>query len=171
VALKVIDKGFDNYKDAFKGLDSKKVAVGLFAKVGDEVLTKGIVNEFGARAGKNGNTVIPERSFIRSTYNKNVKKVTRRFTQIAKSISNGSYNVDRKLKLIGLEQEAETKKTLTDLKTPPNAPSTIKAKGSSNPLIDTGELRSKISSTVVPKKVKGYNEFKSSQVSFKAFDK
>lgn len=146
MALKVIDKGFDNYKDAFKGLDSKKVAVGLFAKVGDEVLTKGIVNEFGARAGKNGNTVIPERSFIRSTYNKNVKKVTRRFTQIAKSISNGSYNVDRKLKLIGLEQEAAVKQTIVDLRSPPNAPSTIKAKGSSNPLIDTGEMRNKISS-------------------------
>ena len=81
------------------------------------------------------------------------------------------FRSDRKLKLIGLEQEAETKKTLTDLRTPPNAPSTIKAKGSSNPLIDTGELRSKISSTVVPKKVKGYNEFKSSQVNFEVFDK
>lgn len=171
MALKVIDKGFNNYKDAFKGLDSKKVAVGLFSNAGDDVLIKGIANEFGARAGKNGSVVIPERSYIRSTYNKNYKKVSRRFTQIAKSISNGSYNVDRKLKLIGLEQEKKTKKTLTDLKHPPNAPSTIKAKGSSNPLIDTGELRSKISSRVVPKKVKGYNEFKSGQVSFKVFDK
>jgi len=146
VALKVIDKGFDNYKDAFKGLDSKKVAVGLFAKVGDEVLTKGIVNEFGARAGKNGNVVIPERSFIRSTYNKNIKKVARRFTQIAKSISDGNYNVNKKLKLIGLEQEAAIKQTIVDLRSPPNAPSTIKSKGSSNPLIDTGEMRNKISS-------------------------
>lgn len=146
MALKVIDKGFDNYKDAFKGLDSKKVAVGLFAKVGDEVLTKGIVNEFGARAGKNGNVVIPERSFIRSTYNKNIKKVARRFTQIAKSISDGNYNVNKKLKLIGLEQEAAIKQTIVDLRSPPNAPSTIKSKGSSNPLIDTGEMRNKISS-------------------------
>jgi len=142
----VIDKGFDNHKDAFETLNLGKVAVGLFAKVGDGLLTIAIANEFGVRTGKNGNTVIPERSFIRSTYNKNIKKVARRFTQIAKSISNGNYNVNKKLKLIGLEQEAAIKQTIVDLRSPPNAPSTIKAKGSSNPLIDTGEMRNKISS-------------------------
>ena len=144
VGVKIVDKGFHNYKKTFQKLNSKKIAVGLFAKVGDEVLTKAIANEFGARTGKNGNTIIPERSFIRSTYNKNVKKVARRFRQIVESISDS--NVDGKLKLIGLEQEAAIKQTITDLRSPPNAPSTIKAKGSSNPLIDTGEMRSKISS-------------------------
>lgn len=143
MALKVIDRGLHKYNDAFKKLNSKKVAVGLFAKVGDEVLVKGITNEFGARTSKN--VVIPERSFVRSTYNKNVKKVAKRFTQIAESISNGSYDVIRKLKLIGLEQEAAIKQTIVDLKYPPNAPSTIRAKGSSNPLIDTGEMRIKVS--------------------------
>lgn len=146
VVIKVINKGYNNYKDAFKELNSKKVAVGLFAKVGDDVLTRGIVNEFGARAGKNGNVVIPERSFIRSTYNKNVKKVARRFAEIGKSISNGNYNVDKKLKLIGSEQEAAVKKTISDLKYPPNAPYTIRKKGFDNPLIETGEMRNKISS-------------------------
>jgi hypothetical protein len=171
MGIKLVDKGYKIYTDAFKELDSKKVAVGLFSNVGDDVLIKGIANEFGARAGKNGSVVIPERSYIRSTYNKNYKRVARRFAQIVRSIKRGSNDINTKLKLIGLEQEKKTKKTLTDLKHPPNAPSTIKNKGSSNPLIDTGELRSKISSRVVPKKVKGYNEFKSSQVSFKVFDK
>lgn len=139
------DRGFDKYRNAFKQLGSKKVVVGFFAKVGDEVLTKATVNEFGAR---NGNIVIPERSFVRSTYNKNYKKVARRFSRVARSISNGKYDVERMLKLIGLEQEAAMKKTLTDLRYPPNAESTIKKKRSTNPLIDTGEMRSKISSEV-----------------------
>jgi hypothetical protein len=152
--VKTKDTGFNNYKDAFKELDSKKVAVGLFADVGDEVLTKGVVNEFGTtQAGKNHNITIPERSFIRSTYNKNYKKVGRRFGQIAKSISNGNYKVKSKLKLIGLEQEAAIKKAMVDLRTPANAESTIRKKGSSNPLIDTGETRSKISS-----ELRGANE-------------
>ena len=34
------------------------------------------------------------------------------------------------------------------MKTPENAPSTIAKKGSSNPLIDTGEMRSKVSHEV-----------------------
>tara|TARA_R110000787_G_scaffold129434_2_gene241262 strand:- start:1146 stop:1613 length:468 start_codon:yes stop_codon:yes gene_type:complete len=153
-AVKIKDTGFTSYRAAFKELDSKKVAVGLFAKVGDEVLTKGVVNEFGTtKAGKNHDIVIPERSFIRSTYNKNYKKVSRRFGQIAKSIGDGNFRVTDKLRLIGVEQEAAIKKTMVDLKIPPNAASTIAKKGSSNPLIDTGETREKISS-----ELRGANE-------------
>ena len=147
--VKVIDHGFDKYKKAIEELNSKQIRVGMFARVGDKVLTKAIVNEFGTtKAGKNNNIVIPERSFIRSTYNKQYKKVAKRFDQIFMSISKGNYNIIPKLKLIGLEQETETKKTITDMKTPANAPSTIAKKGSSNPLIDTGEMRSKVSNEV-----------------------
>ena len=149
MVVKVIDKGFDKYKKANEELKSNQIRVGMFAKVGDKVLTKAIVNEFGTtKAGKNNNIVIPERSFIRSTYNKQYKKVGKRFNQIFVSISKGNFNIIPKLKLIGLEQETETKKTITDMKTPENAPSTIAKKGSSNPLIDTGEMRSKVSHEV-----------------------
>ena len=149
MAITQHDTGFNAYKKAIQELNSKVVKVGLFAAVGDKVLTKGIVNEFGTtKAGRNKNITIPERSYIRSTYNNQYKKVGKRFGQIFKAISNRNYAVVPKLKLIGLEQENETKKTMTDLKDPANATSTITKKGSSNPLIDTGELRSKISSEV-----------------------
>lgn len=152
MAVRQVDHGFDNYYKAVQELNSAVVRVGLFAAVGDKVLTKGIVNEFGTtKAGKNHNITIPERSFIRSTYNKQYKKVGRRFGQVFESFSTRNYNVKGKLKLIGLEQENETKKTITEMKTPANAPSTVKKKGSSHPLIDTGELRMKISSEVTKK--------------------
>lgn len=147
--IKVIDHGFDKYKKAIEELHSKQIQIGMFAKVGDKVLTKAIVNEFGTtQAGKNNNVTIPERSFIRSTYNREYKKVGKRFDQIFVSISKGNYNIIPRLKLIGLEQERETKKTITDMRTPKNAESTIAKKGSSHPLIDTGEMRSKISHEV-----------------------
>lgn len=147
--IKVIDRGFNEYKKAIEELNSKQIQVGMFAKVGDKVLTKAIVNEFGTtKAGKNKNITIPERSFIRSTYNRQYKKVGKRFDQIFVSISKGNYNIVPKLKLIGLEQETETKKTITDMRTPKNSESTIAKKGSSHPLIDTGEMRSKVSHEV-----------------------
>lgn len=147
--VEIIDHGFDKYYKAIKDLNSKAVHVGIFADVGDKVLTKAIVNEFGtARAGKKNNITIPERSFIRSTYNKQQKKVAGRFNQIFMSFSRKQYNVLPRLKLIGLEQEAATKQAITDMKYPPNAASTVAKKGSSHPLIDTGELRSKITSEV-----------------------
>lgn len=152
MGVKQKDNGYDNYLKAVKELHSSAVRVGLFASVGDKVLTKGIVNEFGTtKAGKNHNITIPERSFIRATYNKQYKKVSRRFGQVFESFSNRNYNVKGKLKLIGIEQENETKKTITEMKTPANKESTIKKKGSSHPLIDTGELRMKISSEVKKK--------------------
>lgn len=48
------------------------------------------------------------------------------------------------LKTIGVFAQGAVQQYMTDLQSPPNAPSTIKKKGSSNPLIDTGELRSSI---------------------------
>ena len=141
MAVKIIDHGFKNYVDAMKALNTKVVAVGLFAKVGDSVLTKGITNEFGTAK-------IPERSFLRSTFNKEYKKVARRFTQIVEGINKKDYRVQSKLKEIGRDQVWAVQKMIDDIKTPPNAQSTIKKKGSDNPLIDTGEMRAKISSEV-----------------------
>lgn len=159
MAVKTKNNGFNKYKEAFKKLNSKKVAVGLFETAGKKVITRGIVNEFGTEnAGKNKNVTIPERSFVRSTYNKNYKKVAKDFTKIAKNISRGNYNVNAKLKEIGLKQELEIKKTINSLKIPSNALSTIKNKGFDNPLIETGEMRDKVSSKLVNKKVIGYNE-------------
>lgn len=143
--VRINDSGFNKYKNALKELDSKQIHVGLFSSVGDEVLTKGIVNEFGTTATAYNSVVIPERSFIRSTYNKQYKKVTEKINKIFVSILKGDYNIINKLKLIGLEQETEIKKTITDMKIPPNARFTIIKKGFDNPLIETGEMRSKIS--------------------------
>lgn len=148
MAVKTKDTGFRNYYDALKALGSAKVAVGLFADVGDEVITKGVVNEFGS-----GN--IPERSFLRSTYNENYKDVAKDFVKIHNAIlrkaklldrSSGNHKVLSKLKLIGLKQEAAIRRKIVTLRTPPNAESTIIKKKSSNPLIDTGELRISVSS-------------------------
>ena len=44
------------------------------------------------------------------------------------------------LEVVGIEASSATRTYMRDLRTPPNAPSTIKKKGSSNPLIDTGEM-------------------------------
>lgn len=55
---------------------------------------------------------------------------------------------------VGVEAEGAIRQYITDLDTPPNKPSTISRKGSSNPLIDTGNMRQSVTSTVVRKKPK-----------------
>lgn len=152
MALKVIDKGYNNYKKSFQDLNSKKVAVGVFKESGEDVRIKAIVNEYGTtKAGKNRNIVIPERSFLRSTFNKNYKKISKKFSKIPKLIRSGKFNVLSELKLIGLYQKNQVKKTIIDFKDPPNAPSTIKNKGFNNPLIETGKLLKSISYKILKK--------------------
>lgn len=55
---------------------------------------------------------------------------------------------------VGLEAEGAIKQYITDLDSPPNAASTVRKKGSSNPLIDTGNMRDSVTSAVVRKKPK-----------------
>jgi hypothetical protein len=53
------------------------------------------------------------------------------------------------LNKVGVVAAGKVKKYMTDLKSPPNAKSTIKAKGSANPLIDSGAMRSSVDFKVV----------------------
>lgn len=55
---------------------------------------------------------------------------------------------------VGVEAEGAIKQYITDLDSPPNKPATIRRKGSSNPLIDTGNMRESVTSAVVRKKPK-----------------
>jgi len=152
MGFKVIDKGYNNYKKSFQDLNSKKVDVGVFEESGENVLIKAIVNEYGTtKAGKNRNIVIPERSFLRSTFNKNYKKISKKFSKIPKLIRSGRFDVMRELKLIGLYQKNQVKKTIIDFKDPANALSTIKNKGFDNPLIETGQLLKSISFKILKK--------------------
>ena len=52
--------------------------------------------------------------------------------------------IDMTLNRVGVVAVSEVQKYMTELRTPPNAPSTIKKKGSSNPLIDSGALRQSV---------------------------
>lgn len=56
------------------------------------------------------------------------------------------------LNRIGILAVGATQQYITDLDTPPNSPETIVRKGSSNPLIDTGQMRASVTHKIVRKK-------------------
>jgi hypothetical protein len=105
------------------------------------VLLVAATNEFGTnKAGKNHNIVIPERSFLRSTFDSNFKKWLKIFGQKLNRVIDGHSSIDQLLNFIGLTIEKDVKNKIRELKKPPNKPSTINKKKSSNPLVDTGQL-------------------------------
>ena len=48
------------------------------------------------------------------------------------------------LRKLGIKAQGDIQAEITSLSSPPNSPVTIKLKGSSKPLIDTGEMRAAI---------------------------
>lgn len=87
----------------------------------------------------------PARPFFRPAIDKNGNKWLNIFkSQVA---SNGS--IELSLNKVGELSRGDLIKQIMQTNTPPNAESTIRIKGSSKPLIDTGFLRASVSFKVV----------------------
>lgn len=121
----------------FRG--GKYVTVGIHedapAVEGDEPLTMaqlGALLNFGSTDGR-----IPARPWLIP----GLESVTPDILEdLQTSIANG-LPLEQALDRIGAIAAGGVQEYMTDLKTPPNAPSTIAQKGSDNPLIDDGHLR------------------------------
>lgn len=102
---------------------------------GTSVILVGATHEFGSESRQ-----IPERSFLRSTIHEN-RRVYKLFIRaLSKKLIKGEITADKALGLLGLKVSSDVKQKIVSLKSPPNAESTIKAKKSSNPLVDTAHL-------------------------------
>lgn len=87
---------------------------------------------------------IPERSFIRSGFDKNVRKYIEIMRAGARKMAVNQTTARRVLGLLGEIAVADVVSLINAGIPPPNAPSTIRAKGSSKPLIDTGQLKQSV---------------------------
>lgn len=110
---------------------------------GTPLLLVAATQEFG-----NSDLGIPERSFLRTTVVENKKDVKMFWQKEAKRLLMGNTSSEKSLDILGQMIEGKVKQKIIDLKTPPNAPSTIRKKGSSNPLISSalllGSIRYKV---------------------------
>lgn len=91
-----------------------------------------------ARFQEFGTYNIPPRPFFRNALKQNQKKW---ITFYKRGLKQRDTNIVGK---VGVMASSDIKMSITKTLTPPNAKSTIKKKGSSHPLIDTGLLRSAI---------------------------
>ena len=106
---------------------------------GTSVALVGAVHEFGS-----GTRKIPERSFLRSTINDERKTYTKMLSTIAEFAIDEGRDLKDGLAIVGQVAQGDVQKKIVDIKDPPNTPETIRRKGSSNPLIDTGHMRQSV---------------------------
>lgn len=156
MSVKDIDNTAD-FLERFDSISRKTIRVGIQGKEAEAYHTdkngkrtaRMIViagaNEYGCNTGT---TIIPERSFIRGTFDKHKDLIEEESQREITRIIEEGISVEAAYEGLGERFEGLTKTFLTELTTPPNAPATIAAKGSSNPLIDTGGLRKAITHKV-----------------------
>lgn len=139
--------------DAFKK-SSPEVQVGFPAGVAKQAnIEKAIWNEFGTRGGASGGGwggPIPERPFMRNAMKNNENKYRAAMKGQAPKILNGKVKPTMVLEKLGIMAQSDIQQEITTLVSPPNSPVTIARKGSSNPLIDTGEMRQAVTYRVKP---------------------
>lgn len=83
---------------------------------------------------------IPERSFLRTGYDQNRDDVIKKASQMMADVTDGKMSESALFKGVGLELSSKIKDYARDLNSPANHPFTQEQKGSSNPLIDTGDM-------------------------------
>lgn len=134
-----IDKGFKKIIKNIELLSNIEIEVGIFDP---EIAEYAIYNEEGTR-NKDGSVDIPKRSFFESTYEQNdgwkkpIEFVHSRVLQGEDPIRSAS-------KFVGEVAVKDIKNKISSNIQPPNAVSTIKRKGSSRTLIDTGAMRNAV---------------------------
>jgi hypothetical protein len=140
--IKLDDREWKRIMKEFKILEDAWTAIGFFSEDkysdGTNIAQIAFWNEFGVP--KDDGTRIPERSFLRAWVDKNKAKIDKFKLVLLRKIIDRQIDAKKAIKLLGEFATGEIKKFIVALKDPPNAPSTIAAKGSSNPLIDTGRM-------------------------------
>ncbi len=142
---KVIDKdlGYAKWLKQMKEISDKPFTkIGILGKgesdeEGVTVLEYGSYNEFGTKD-------IPERSYIRSTIDERKRRIFGKAFNLQESIFLGKMSIEKALGIMGTLIKGNIVQKIVDLRSPANADSTLRAKGSSNPLIDSGRLRQSI---------------------------
>jgi len=138
-------------RQALKALDGLRLDVGYFAGEKSESPTFTLpeiaaVQEYGTRNGR-----IPERSFMRTTFDKFRFIYTQEFLKNGYLAAIGKLDPITALKKVGEEYKSDVVNKITGIRSPKNAPSTIDKKGFDNPLIETGLMRASIKTRVLKK--------------------
>jgi hypothetical protein len=121
-----------------------RVKVGFPAgKVAQEILDRAVWNHFGTSGGGWGGP-IPERPFLRNAITEHKSEYRRNLKNSAAKILRGDTSMRVVLSKLGVFAQGHIQNEITNLSSPPNSPVTVALKGSSNPLIDSGEMRGKV---------------------------
>ena len=158
MGMKVSYKSKDGFPDMFKRLksvDGTAVEVGVLK---GEHKWLAAIHEYGLdikvtpamRAYLHGQGLhlkdsteyikIPERSFLRSGFDEHKDAVEKKAGKMLADVASGAMSADAMYKGVGLELSGKIQEYAVNLNSPGNHPFTLENKGTTNPLIDSGDM-------------------------------
>lgn len=158
VKFKTVKDDFPKMEASLKGLNGKKVNVGVLGG-GEQAWLAGIheygcnipvtekmrkyLHSQGLHLKPSTKTIhIPERSFLRTGHDTHIAKILDKIDDILPDLVDGNMDSDELCSLIGQMLAFEIKKFARDLSEPELHPFTIQRKGGkkTNPLMDSGHM-------------------------------
>jgi hypothetical protein len=156
------DNGYKALTKRIWGMGRPSIAVGILTGQGAEerhaasagpqkteakesltTLQVAIWNEFGTAR-------MPSRSFIRAWFDEKAGELRGDMRKLMVLVVAGKMSKEQALELIAVRAVGQIQERMAAGVPPPNFPTTVARKGSSTPLIDTGQLRASITSRVDP---------------------
>ena len=149
MTVKDTDLGFKKIKEQLSKFEKLQVWVGFQGNEGQEqagdsrltVVDVATFNEFGTQNS-------PARPFLRKAMDENRDVIGRAFEQAVRDVVDRKVSAVQAAARLGELGVSLVKRKIVSLKDPPNAPATVARKGSSNPLVDTGQLLQSVTYTV-----------------------
>lgn len=137
---------FKKLMDSVRGMTEKGVVAGFPKGVlntphyetdkqgvqGPSIIDVAISNNYGIN--------VPRRDFMTPSSKKWMKFFSESLNQVRRELLSNKINPDKFLKAMGQKGSDIISQEIIALDTPPNSPYTIAKKGSSNPLVDTGDM-------------------------------
>lgn len=115
-----------------------------YEETGADILDIAMFNELGTSSS-------PSRPFMAMSVDENADKINAFLKNQLKLLAQGKTTAEGILKAIGVFQKGLIQEKIQSGEFEPNAPSTIKKKGSDHPLIDTGLMRQSVNFVVTAK--------------------
>jgi len=149
VKQKVIDRGWNKILENHKNIKKLDIKVGLFGENADyknNMAMLGAVHQFGSTKMN-----IPKRPFISEAFDAKEQENKNFIVNEYRKVIDGKQNLKKMIDRIGVKHEGQIKKGITEFNFAPNKPKTVQRKGSSTPLIDSGQMRNSVKYKVVSK--------------------
>jgi len=146
--MKIKDLGWNRIRNELNRAKKKPhVQVGVYGAEASKS-NQGVPNIKVASIHEFGGGHVPQRSFLRTTFDLNTDKITKMAKRLQDGVIAGKSTTRQALSVLGEHLVGLVRRRMSAGIPPPLKAATIRRKGSSKPLIDTGQLRASIDSKV-----------------------